>query len=345
VSGGSLCLNLSGGIGDDAFISATGGIKCFNVGGPISPDVLDIITLDTDSHTTDPDTITLGSGQTISVVGSSSTLRADVAVVFDSLVLDTTVTGKGTLKFFSDGNVRDITTATGSVVNFGAVTVEGNVGDIINSSGTSKTSIQNVLVGGSTGDIISNKFVKNVQARSTGEIQALLGSVTNVLVTEDIHSVWAAIDAKSITAGGAIVDMFAGRDISIIRADELDKAVAGRNVKDVKVTGRIGEIRAGKSISLVNGGSIGTLGGGDGFTLTAQVTQIESGADIDHIVAKAVSKVFAKGSLHVSASGQAGQIASGAPIVIPGTFPGGQVIAGLATSGSISPNIEVIVGS
>jgi hypothetical protein len=310
VGNGTIALDINGNILHGAVI--TGTVTDIDIGGTINPSLATTYHLNTnpdDDPVTPgdqdlyPDHITLPSGKTISVVGSSTSLDAYLNVAFDRIVLDTKIVGKGSLAFESTGTLLgEIEVAFGSKVSVKNIYVEGDMGGFINTN--AKAKVANITAKGDIGRVIGYGAVQKIQAGgSIGEIRSLWDSIKNISAKEDI-----------------------------------DKIMASSTVSNINAGGRISEILAGKSIKTVIAHEIGIINGGD----CGSISNITVLGDIDLIVGKEASKVYAGGKLHVSVANKASKITSGVPIEISGTFPGGLVEVGVGYS-KISPNIEVIV--
>jgi hypothetical protein len=326
VGSGIVDLSVAGGILAGANI--TGAVGDLAVGGDIDPTLLKHYKLDTDTKTivdvngNYDDHLHVGS-QTVSIVGSSTTLLADVSVAFGRLVLDTKVTGKGTFKFTSDGSVRDIYVGAGDTVKFNGISIEGSARDITTAYQScapcgEKSSIQNVYVSGSVRDITSGKLVKGVQAKSIRDVKALFGDVMSVNVDEDIEKICALKSVQKITAcDGPIGDIFAGTDIKIIRSGGgLNSAMAGKNISDVIVGGDINLLDGGTSVKKIrafgNLGIVKSVGNISDVNAAGDLEKMISGGNISKVVVGGEIKLLsaAKNVTYVSA-GDGGEVYAG----------------------------------
>ena len=336
VRSGTLALDVEGNILKGADVKTDGGVVDFEVGGTIDSSIGKHYKLDTDSGTTNPDTLpgdATTSHQLVNIIGSSSSLVADVTVVFGSTVLDTVATGSGTLKFASIGNVRDIAVAVGSNISIASVNVQGNAGDISTAYEScttcgQKTTVQNVQVSGMVGDITSGKLVKNVSAKSIGEIKSLFGDVMIVNVAEDIEKICALKSVQKITACGAIGDIYAGTDIKTIKAGSLGSAVAGKNIYDVNVLGDIGLLDAGSTVKKVlAAGDIGLVKAIGG------ISYIDAAGDIDEAVSgKNISRVAVGGKIKI--------MTAATNVTYISAIDGGTIYAG-GYAQNCSPNLTI----
>jgi hypothetical protein len=338
VIAGTLSLDVRGNILAGADAKADGGIVDFEVGGKVDSSIGTHYKLDTNTSTAYLDKLTVAAtGQVVSIVDSSSSLTADVTVVFGSTVLDTVVTGNGTLIFKSDGNVRDIVASVGSNVNISSIQVQGNAGDIgtafenCNTCGT-KSTIQNVNVSGTVGDITGGKLVKNVIAKSIGEIKSLFGDVMIVSVAEDIEKICAIKSVQKITACGAIGDIYAGTDIKTIKAGSLGSAVAGKSIYDVNVLGDIGLLDAGSTVKKVLAvGDIGLVKAIGG------ISYIDAAGDIDEAVSgKNISRVAVGGKIKI--------MTAATNVTYISAIDGGTIYAG-GYAQNCSPNLTITKGT
>jgi hypothetical protein len=335
-------IDLKGSIFASADAKADGGIHGFHVGGNIPPSIGVHTLLNTNpddnpnlagDQDTIPDHITLTTGQVVSIEGSSTTLTADVTVVFGSLVNNIDISKSGSLILSSTStptptssgmagrcNVGEINVTNGSKITVKSIFVDGDLGGFINTN--VKAKVANITATGDIGKVTAYGSIQKIQAGgSIGEIRSLWDSITN------------------INAGGRIDEIFSAKNIKTVVADEIGTIDGGDKgaISNITARGRIDQIKTMKTVKTISAGEIGIIQGGD----AGSVSNVMVLGDIDLINGKTVSNVYAGGKLKVTAAGKASKISSGftGPA---GTFPGGLVEVGVGYS-KISPNIEVIV--
>ena len=352
VSSNTLFLDVAGDVAEGAEID--GKILEFHVGGSVDPSIgahhllntkLDDDPLTAGVQNTIPDHITLGTGQIISVVGSSDSLTADVLVIADSAVSFTTITGRGGLSFSSTGilgrsDAGTISVAPGASIGVNSIYVDGNFGGFVNTNNGAVA--QNIKVSGNVDRIEAYGMVQNVEVGGwIGEISSLWKDVKNIVAKGDIDSIFARNNVLNVTAGGDIGEIKTLlKDVKKISAGGNIDRIIGVNVNTVKAGGYIGEIIASKSIKVISAHDIGLLDASD----KGVIQNVTASGDIDEINARNVTKVYAGGRLNVNAAISATGISSGIPITDPvnNLFPGGIVEVGQSYN-NISPNIQVIV--
>jgi len=347
VIAGTLSLDVIGNILAGADADADGGIVDFAVGGTIDPSVGGYVRLDTNKATSDPDHVTTETGQVISVVGSSKTATADVFVVFDNLVTDVQVGGKGTLVLTSTGiagesDIKDgINVSHGSKIAVKSVLVDGDLGGFVNTNTGAK--VTNITASGDIGNVLADGLVQNINAGGDiGHVRSLCNAVNKVFAQGDIESLFANRNVQNVIAGGDIgsITSLSYNVYNVAAGGDIDTIFAKSNVKNVSADGRIGEIMAGKSVNIVSATEIGTIN-----CVGGTVSNISATEDIDMINGAKVTKVSVGGSVNVAAT-KASYITAGG-LGHTGPFAGGTVELGTFVSKisslHISPNIDITV--
>lgn len=338
VGSGTLALDVKGNIYKSAYATADDGFTSFHVGGTVDSSLQKHALLNTNpdddpvtpgNQDTIPDhiNITLPNGQiqTVSVVGSSPSVTADVTYVFDSLVTSVNISGSGTLDFSSTGLpgeslIGDMTVASGASISIGSIFVDGNLGSYTNTN--SIAAVTNIEARGNIGTVVSNGFIDNIKAGgSIGELRSTSSSptwanVSNISAGEDIEKIFALANVANVNAQG---------DISSISA--------GNYAQGITAGGRIGEILGGSGVLIVNAHDIGTINGGS----IGWVHDITTTGDIDLVSGtRDVYNIKAGGKVKVVSSGPIYWISAG----VGGTVQGGTVYGY-----TISSNIQILPGS
>jgi hypothetical protein len=247
----------SSGADDDDFEVnlSTAAIKLYSV----------FTTLDTDSATPAPASMTVGS-QTIDVTGSSSGLRVNVGVAF-GFATDMTVTGSGSLDFDSTGDVGVMTVEPGANVSVSSINVDGDFGGFININKNAK--VANITATEDIGQVIGYGSVQNITAgEDIGEVKSLFKDVKNVFAGDDIDKIFAKTNVQNIGAQDRIGEIIAGKNVKIVRAYEIG-TISAANVSQVFALGDIDLISASGNVTDVSSGGDITVEAGKNATRIA----------------------------------------------------------------------------
>jgi len=250
-------------------------------------------TLDTDSGTANPESITFNS-HTIAVTGSASALRVKVGQAF-GFVTDVTITGSGSLVFDSTGNVGVMTVGTGANVSVSRINVDGDFGGFININKNAK--VANITATEDIGQVIGYGLVQNITAgEDIGEVKSLFKDVKNVFAGEDIDRIFAFNNVQNIGAQDRIGEIVAGKNVKIVHAFEIG-TISAANVSKVYAIGNIDLINA-----------------------SGNVTDVSSGGDIEVVAGKNAVRI-AGGSGTVSVGAKASKVSYNLEIIAPPKAP------------------------